>query len=155
MTKRIVYTRSDGGVSIVCPAPEYVAQFATETDAIAAIRAKDVPAEATNVHVCDETAVPASRRFRNCWRQVGATPPSVSMPLARVQRLAEIRAERDKLLALSDSQVVRAQEIGTPAEIAALKTYRQSLRDIPQTTVLGSIVTSEALSDYEPAWPVL
>ena len=153
-TKRIVYTRSDGGVSVVCPAPEYVARFATEGEALEAIRAKDVPADVINVHVCDESAVPVSRRFRNCWRQVGTTPPSVSMPLARAQRMVEIRAERDKRLVVSDGSMLRTQETGTPAQIAALKVYRQALRDVPQTADLSGITTALDLAMYEPAWPV-
>ena len=155
MAQRIVYTRPDGGVSVVYPAPEYVARFATEAEALEAIQAKGVPTNAMNVHICDEFVIPASRRFRNCWRQVGgATPPSVSISLARAQRMSEIRSERDKRLILSDAQMARAQDIGAPAEIAALKTYRQSLRDLPQTINLNSIQDVDNLAAYEPNWPV-
>ena len=153
-TKRIVYTRPDGGVSVVCPAPEYVARFTTEAEALDAIRAKDVPADAANVYVCDVAEVPASRRFRNCWRQAGTAPPSVSLPLARTQRMAEIRAERDKRLVASDGQIARAQDIGTPAEVAALKTYRQALRDVPQAIDLGTLPTAEALATFDLVWPM-
>ena len=154
-TKRIVYTRPDGGVSVVCPAPEYVARFTTEAEALDAIRAKDVPADAANVYVCDVAEVPASRRFRNCWRQVGTTPPSVSMPLARAQRMAEIRAERDERLATSDGLMLAMQDRGIPAGIAALKTYRQALRDVPQAMTLDSVATPEALAEVEPVWPTV
>ena len=158
MTKRIVYTRLDGGVSIVCPAPEYVAQFATEADAIAAIRAKDVPADATNVYVGDLTDLPVSRRFRNCWRYTEAMPSkiNVDVPLARGQRLQEVREERNKRLLASDGEYLKLQEQGTPAQQESSKVYRQKLRDLPavESPRIDACGTPEALVAYEPVWPV-
>jgi len=154
--KRIVYTRPDGGVSVVCPAPEFVAQFPTEQEALAAVQVKAVPADAINVKICDVINIPTSRRFRNCWRQVGTTPPVVDLPLAREQRMSEIRTERDKRLAISDGQMARAQDTGTPAEVMVLRGKRQALRDLPVTveTELAMIQLVDGLATYEPTWPV-
>ena len=43
-----------------------------------------------------------------------------------------LRIERDKRLAATDWQVVKAKELGTNLS-AAFKEYRQALRDLPST----------------------
>jgi len=92
-TKRIVYSRPDGGVSIVCPAPQRIAELMadnmTEDEAVAVIQVKDVPGDATNVEVMERAQIPASREFRNAWEKPGTGAPAVNMPKAR-----EIHAER-------------------------------------------------------------
>lgn len=77
--KCIVYTRPDGGVSVIHPAPQ--ARFADEAEDefIARIMAKDVPADAKHVCVCDHAELP-DRAHRNAWRQNGKGPPVVGAP---------------------------------------------------------------------------
>ena len=54
-----------------------------------------------------------------------------------------LRAKRDQLLAATDWEIVKHKELGTTIP-AALKTYRQQLRDLPANT-----------SDpANPSWPV-
>lgn len=79
MADLIVYTRPDGGVSVVHPA----AGVDTAT-----LLLKSVPADATDVEVVDAAAIPADRAFRNAWRRIGGVV-SIDMPAAR-----EIHAER-------------------------------------------------------------
>lgn len=71
-TKRIVYQRPDGGVSVVIPAPAYVqhlmAEGMNETQAVEHIRQKDVPADAVAVEVMEAADLP-TRDTRNRWRQ--------------------------------------------------------------------------------------
>jgi hypothetical protein len=57
--------------------------------------------------------------------------------------LQTLREERDRRLAETDWQIVKHKELGTNIP-AALKTYRQELRDLPENT-----------SDpANPIWPV-
>tara|TARA_A100001201_G_scaffold6950_1_gene11290 strand:+ start:2916 stop:3218 length:303 start_codon:yes stop_codon:yes gene_type:complete len=57
--------------------------------------------------------------------------------------LQELREERNRRLAETDWQIVKHKELGTNIP-AALKTYRQELRDLPANT-----------SDpANPTWPV-
>lgn len=69
-TTCIVWTRADGGVTVFIPTVEMLA-----ASTVGKIRASVVPADATNVCVCDVADLPASRRLRNQWVQHGATPP--------------------------------------------------------------------------------
>ena len=156
MTKRITYTVPDGSMRLVIPAPEYVAQFTTEAEALAALmrRPRSVPPGALNAAVRDLADLPPSGlRFIGAWHSVNDRVV-VDLSRARAQRMAEIRAERDKRLVASDGQIARAQDIGTPAEVAALKTYRQALRDVPQAIDLGTLPTAEALATFDLVWPM-
>ena len=57
--KRIVYTRSDGGLSILTPIEN---SGLTVED----IQAKDVPSGTTS-YIVDKSDVPTDRSFRNAW----------------------------------------------------------------------------------------
>ncbi len=107
-TRRIRYTRPDGGVSVIVPAPEFVARFNTEDDAFEAIKARSVPATATSIVEIDVANLPPNREFRNAWRVSGGSV-DVDMPLAR-----GVHAER-----IANAQV---------AEIARLKVEERKER---------------------------
>ena len=63
--------------------------------------------------------------------------------LATENAWTDLRANSDKLLAATDWEIVKHKELGTTIP-AALKTYRQELRDLPANT-----------SDpANPSWPV-
>lgn len=63
--------------------------------------------------------------------------------LATEKTWDDLRTKRDQLLAATDWEIVKHKELGTTIP-AALKTYRQELRDLPANT-----------SDpANPSWPV-
>ncbi len=73
------------------------------------------------------------------------TSSEISAELARLeaqQPWNELRAERNRKIAETDWEVVRHKELGTNVP-AALKTYRQELRDLPANTT----------DPANPAWP--
>ena len=64
------------------------------------------------------------------------TSSEISAELARLeaeQPWNELRAERNRRIAETDWEIVRHKELGTNVP-AALKTYRQELRDLPANT---------------------
>lgn len=61
MDKRIIYPNDDGGVSILIPTPEYLADHTIEE-----IAAKDVPA-GKPYKIVDVADIPTDRTFRNAW----------------------------------------------------------------------------------------
>lgn len=67
--KVIAYTRPDGGVSVVVPAPQAKRADESEDEFVERIRLKDVPQDAADVVVLDSTELP-SRATRNSWRIV-------------------------------------------------------------------------------------
>jgi hypothetical protein len=61
MTQRIIYPNDDGGVSIVIPTPEYLAEHTIEE-----LAAKDVP-EGKPFKIVATEDIPTDRTFRNAW----------------------------------------------------------------------------------------
>jgi len=62
--QRIIYPSDDGGVAIIVPAPEYVAEHGIE-----AVAAKDVPA-GKPYKIVDAADIPSDRTFRAAWEYV-------------------------------------------------------------------------------------
>ncbi len=61
MEKRIIYLKDDGGVAILIPSPEYLAEHTIEE-----LAAKDVPA-GKPYKIVDVADIPTDRTFRNAW----------------------------------------------------------------------------------------
>jgi hypothetical protein len=63
MNSRIIYPNDDGGVSIVIPAPEWLAQEGNTVEVLAQMR---VP-EGKPYKIVDVADIPSDRTFRNAW----------------------------------------------------------------------------------------
>lgn len=152
-TLRLVYTLPSGIVHVLCPAPAFVAMFATERAALEALF-PTIPTSATNAQILDSAVLP-NRRFRDCWRRAGAEAPTVDMSLARVQRRNEIQRECDKRLAASIPAVLNAREQGDVMKEAAWTAYRQALRALPASaqTACETHTTPTQLDAWTPEWP--
>ncbi len=61
MNQRIIFPNDDGGVSILIPTPEYLAEHTIEE-----LAAKDVPADKP-YKIVDVADIPTDRTFRNAW----------------------------------------------------------------------------------------
>ena len=61
MEKRIIYPNNDGGVAILIPTTEYLAEHTIEE-----LAAKDVPA-GKPYKIVDVSDIPEDRTFRNAW----------------------------------------------------------------------------------------
>jgi len=61
MNQRIIYPTDDGGVAILIPAPEYLAEHTIEE-----LAAKDVP-EGKPYKIVDVSDIPSDRTFRDAW----------------------------------------------------------------------------------------
>jgi hypothetical protein len=61
--KRIIYPTPDGGVAVLIPAPEWLAE---EGNTIEKLAEKDVPA-GVPYKIIDTAEVPTDRTFRNAW----------------------------------------------------------------------------------------
>ena len=148
MSKGIVWRMPDGSISVTIGATGGV------LDDLARLTQERTPWMADAVRLDDvEISVLPGRYFRNCWRDNGNGNVHVNMPLARTQRMKEIRSKRDSLLTESDKEKFRLDDVGTKTETDALAIKRQALRDIPQNVDLEVIDTPEALEAFEPDWP--
>lgn len=150
-TKRVVYTRSDGGVSVVIPAPDGKLVTESEQDWLNRVIAQSVPPGTPTQTV--EVADLPNRRFRDCWRMNGSGV-YVEPTLIRGQILKEVRLKRDALLAKSDGEKSKLDDVGSQQEKQNLARYRQALRDWP-AVVSSQIENLNAgqLENYVPVEP--
>ena len=149
MSKVILYTRPDGGVSIVVPTPETLAKFETEDDAIAHVRGRSVPDDATKIRVIDRSAIPEKRTFRNAW--VDGTDKAVTdRSKASAIHMNRIREVRNAELAKEDINFQKAIEADDDSAKATVATKKQTLRDIPQNFDLSGASTDDEL---DALWP--
>lgn len=146
--KRIAFTRPDGGVSVIVPAPKAQLPDESEADFMARV-ATAIPPDATDVTELDTLP---SRTYRNAWRLTGGKVAH-DMPAARELKMAELRQARNAKLAETDGLYLRAQEQENAAEVARLKGLRQRLRDLPATVALDHLPDADALKAFEPNWP--
>ena len=63
MNSRIIYPTDDGGVKIIIPAPEWLAEDENTMEVLAEMK---VP-EGTPYKIVDVTDIPSDRTFRNAW----------------------------------------------------------------------------------------
>jgi len=61
MNQRIIYPTDNGGVAVLIPSPEYLAEHTIEE-----LTAKDVP-EGKPYKIVDVSDIPSDRTFRNAW----------------------------------------------------------------------------------------
>ena len=146
-SKRIVYTRPDGGLSVVVPSPHAVGDH--EMAALDVLLGTDVPAVATSVSIVDVSDLPTSRAFREAWECQGFAV-AVNMPKAREIHMVRIRASRDRALTRLDGEFQRALEADDKTRQREVAGQKQTLRDLPQTFDLSGAETPEAL---EALWP--
>ena len=59
--QRIIYPTDEGGVAVIIPSAEYLANHTIEE-----LAAKDVPAGKA-YQIIDEDDIPSNRTFRNAW----------------------------------------------------------------------------------------
>lgn len=142
--KKIIYTRSDGGLSVVHPAEN--ARLDNETDAefISRIVEKDVPPGALDVQIVDATSIPTDRTFRNAWK-AGVGKVEHNLPKCLTLAQDAIRVARAPKLAALDVEFMRAVEIGDAAKQAQIAAQKQRLRDATADARLTNAQTPEAL----------
>lgn len=116
----------------------------TEDEFVERIRQKDVPANATDVLIVDESALPADRAFRNAWR-VGAGGIGCDMASAKNLARDTLRAERAERFKVLDGQWMRAMGRGDSALAAEIEAKREAMRNWPQDARLDASATPDEL----------
>lgn len=133
------------------PVEGAVAEWAeTEDEWVARIAAKDVPKDATDVQIVDESAIPTDRTFRNGWK-AGMGKVEHDMPKCREihkDRLRELRAPK---LAALDVEYMRALEAGDSALAADIAAQKQVLRDVTKDPAITAAKTVDELKAAVPA----
>ena len=126
---KIIYTNSDGTVSIITPAGDV-------NDAI-----KDVPS-GLSYEIVEDSVIPTDRSFRNAWKQNSKTIET-DMTKAKEIHKDKIRIARTPKLAELDIEFQKAQE--TSADTSSIVAKKQALRDAPAAAGISTAATTDDL----------
>ncbi len=125
MNTRLIYKMPSGQIRVVVPANS----GKTLSEIKARAEQADPSLQGNFLKEEDVSNLP-TREFRNQWRD-NAGVVQVDATLETEERWKRIRKTRDALLKDTDGEVTKALEAGSPN--VDLSTYRQTLRDIPQS----------------------
>lgn len=144
---RILYTRQDGGLSVVNAAPND-GRFKTVDEWKAHVWSRGVPKDAINAVEIPNDYVLPSREFRDAWKQSGDQVVH-DLEIARAIQLDRIRKAREPRLLDLDKEFMLALEKGvSTVEIIAKK---QVLRDITEPLKNMELHTIEDVKNTFPA----
>ena len=147
--KKIFYTNDKDKVVQVHPSPEYISQFDSEDEAIAAIIAKDIPADKqSSAIIIDKSQVP-DRKFRDSWKQESSSVVE-DMTKARAIHMDRIRVYRNAELAKEDINYQIAFEQDNNSKKNSVASKKQMLRDIPSTFNLSGATNG---TELDALWP--
>lgn len=139
--RKIIYTRPDGGVSVI--------SVPIDKDEALATAMALLPPEALNARIVDEVIIPANRTFRNAWRQDGMTVRT-DMPLARELWRDHLRRLRAPKLAALDTAYLLADETGNQQEKARIAAQKRVLRDVTSLPDIEAAQTPDELKAVMP-----
>ncbi len=156
-TKRVVYTKPGGTVSVLQPMDEAIdkriAEGMTEDEAIADIQAKDVPLGGFNAIVIEFALLP-DRIYRDAWSRVGPSLPTVAMPKARTIHSGRISKNIGREIArlkLSEQAAALDGRTADAANDLATRTGIESLNLAIIATQIANAATPNALKAIWPA----
>ena len=153
--KRIIYTRPDGGVSVVIPTGEIPFEDVLK---------KDVPPNATNVSIVDASKIPSDRYFRNAWVCPNGKIEHDMTKCREIHkdRLRALRAPKledlDVEYQRADEREIACHDINDQDSVRQARTdkreitaQKQTLRDVTKDPRIVAATTPDELKAAIPA----
>jgi hypothetical protein len=138
--KRIIYTNTDGGISVIIPAPD-------SDLTIEQIAAKDVPPN-TDYKIVDVSEIPIDREFRSAWQQFD-DKIEINFDKAKEITKKRLREERKSLLAQQDVEFLKAIE--SDSDKSEIIKEKKRLRDI--TKLVDGTTSLQELKELKAEKP--
>lgn len=129
---RIIYTRPDGGVSVIVPAIN--TKLTIEEIAI-----KRVP-KGCAYEIVEDSVIPSDRELRGAWKHSGG---KIDVDIVKAQEITKNRLREERAPLLSDLDVEFLKALETGADTSTILAEKQRLRDI--TKVVDGLTTVEEL----------
>ena len=140
---RIAYRNLDGGVSVVCPTPEFCANPANTIDMLIKTLPLGVHFE---VHQAED--MPTDRYFRNAWRLDAGV--SIDLMQAREIHMDKLRVIRNEKLTELDVFFQRALEDKDIIMQDNIADKKNALRDMPRNADMSSLDTPDKIKAFMP-----
>jgi hypothetical protein len=153
-TKQIVYTRPDGGVSVVSPASAARLFDETEDEFIARIQAKDVPGDALDIEVVEGITIPTDRWFRDAWtRALGGGPIGIDLAVARSIHGERMSTAIGLEIARLATEERKSRLKGNTAAADAAKTDKASIEALNLAALATQLGTAPNVAALKAIWP--
>lgn len=157
--KHLIFEDGDGSIHFATPAKDSKFYNPDEQIWFNAVEAR-IRSEMPNIRSCvrlDDcpTKELPHLQYKKCWRNDGTGRIKVDMPLARAQRMAEIKTE-------SKARRLSLFELAEDADLDGDTTLHRNIRgrmkqtkDVLDTAQgeLDALTTPEELEAYQPEWP--
>ena len=144
---RIIYTNSDGTVSILQPILTEINPNTGKPFTILEIAEKDVPVGISTYSIVEDSVIPTDRSFRDSWvgNGVGVSTATIVEDLTKAKEIhkTNIRNARTPKLAELDVEFQKALETG--ASTTDIVAKKQALRDAPADSGIASASDEAAL----------
>lgn len=111
MVDVVLYTRPDGGVSVVHPAPGI---------GMDEVMDRSIPTDATSVRVVDHLSIPTDREFRNAWFDDGTGIDHDMTKCRSIQKERIDRAKLQKARSLLEREMLGENIVAEKAKIRAI-----------------------------------
>ena len=142
---KIIYTNSDGTVSIVQPVLTEINPNTGKPFTIEEIAEKDIE-KGISYEIVDDSAIPTDRSFRDAWKQNDKTIET-DIDKAKEIHKTNIREARTSKLQELDIEFQKALETG--ASTTDIVTKKQALRDAPAAAGISTAATE---TDLKAQW---
>ena len=142
---KIIYTNSDGTVSIVQPILTEINPNTGKPFTIEEIAEKDIE-KGISYEIVDDSAIPTDRSFRDAWKQNDKTIET-DIDKAKEIHKTNIREARTSKLQELDIEFQKAQE--TSADTSDIVAKKQALRDAPAAAGISTAATE---TDLKAQW---
>ena len=136
---RIIYTNSDGTVSILQPILTEINPNTGNPFTIEEIAGKDVP-DGTSYEIVDDSVIPTDRSFRDAWKQNNKT---IETDMAKAKEVHKTNIRNARTLKFAELDVEFQKALETSSSTTDIVTKKQALRDAPADSGITS-ATSEA-----------
>ena len=148
--KKIIYTRPDGGLSVVHPVinTHPVRENITEEEALQRAFAK-LSSDAINPQIVEANVIPTDRTFRDAWSH-GGDKVVHDMPKCREIWKDKLREIRAPILAVLDVEYLLADEKSDTILKGQIAIKKQALRDVTADPRIERSQTPEELKAVIP-----
>ncbi len=158
-TKRIVFTRPDGGVSVMVPTDAHIANLMasglTEVQAVEAVKISDVPPGSTDIIITEFANIPTDRLFRDDWRRTGAAVPAVDMSIARRRHALRIASAKRLAISILGEREDELRMSGRTVAADAVATDITAIENINRATISTQISGAATPNDLRAIWPTI
>lgn len=139
--RKIIYTRPDGGISVVGPVRNTVGETLTTDEDIEQRAWNKLPADAINPQWVEDSSIPTDRTFRDAWSQSGT---DIVVDMVRARDIQEKRIKTAQRIKVRD--ILEREALGE--NVASEKA---AVRAVNPRVLVDSVSTTDELRAAFPA----